>query len=131
MGVFLADVQGFGQFVPVAPLEAVDDSRSDADRPQQEGESTGEVFTMAGLAVDQEVFDGVEPRVDDFHLQGITELAGFAEKAFESVGTRDDAVRAIGIDAGDDGLGDRLEPVLQARGHGQKGVVLGAGRRLV
>ena len=57
MGVFLADVHRLGQLVPVAALEAVDHARRMSTERKQQRECTGEVLTMALLAVDQKVFN--------------------------------------------------------------------------
>ena len=46
MGMFLAHDQVSGELVPVATLEAVDDSRLDAHRAKQEGKRGREILTV-------------------------------------------------------------------------------------
>ena len=86
MGVLLADVHGFGQLVPVAPLEAVDHPGGDVDRPEQQCQRAGEILAMPSLRLTRKSSTGSSLRSIDVHLQRVAELAGVAEEEFQGVG---------------------------------------------
>lgn len=81
MGMFLADRRDPRDRVVVPPLEAVDHPGRDVDRSEHQGQGAGEVFAVARLAVDQEVFDRVEVGLLD--LERILEFARVAEIPLE------------------------------------------------
>ena len=64
MRVLLSHIQSSGQLIPVASLEAVDDSGGDVDGTQEKRKCAGEVFAVTLLAIDQEVFDRIEAGID-------------------------------------------------------------------